>query len=253
MRLVTVSLILLLSACVSNPNRGSDAEIASVNLDLGVRYYQQGELERAQQKLQKALDADDDLAAGHAAMALVLGQLGEVDKADEHYRRSLELVAADSADYGAFYNNYGVFLCGQGKSSEAEEYFTKAVANKRYPTPQAAYENAGACALQAGELDKGEKYFRRALQIDARMPRSLLGMAQLQLEKTRFLRARAYIQRYHAAAAATAESLWLGIRIERELGARDLETQLSQQLHDNFPDSDELQQYLNLIEGRNQP
>jgi Tfp pilus assembly protein PilF len=51
--------------------------------------------------------------------------------------------------------------------------------------------------------------------------------------------ARAYIQRYHSVAPATAESLWIQVQAEKALGARDQYLKYARQLVKEFPDSDE--------------
>jgi type IV pilus assembly protein PilF len=47
------------------------------------------------------------------------------------------------------------------------------------------------------------------------------------------------LQRYLEVGAHTAQSLWLGIRIERELGDRDALASYSLQLEKSYPDSEE--------------
>ena len=64
-------------------------------------------------------------------------------------------------------------------------------------------------------------------------------MAKLSFETGRYLPARGYLQRYVAAAKHTAESLWLGIQIEQQLGDKDAISSYALLLKNTFPDSDQ--------------
>jgi type IV pilus assembly protein PilF len=64
-------------------------------------------------------------------------------------------------------------------------------------------------------------------------------MADIGIKTERYLMARAYIQRYHAVQAPSAESLWIQIQAEKALGATDQYLKYARQLINDFPDSDE--------------
>jgi type IV pilus assembly protein PilF len=51
--------------------------------------------------------------------------------------------------------------------------------------------------------------------------------------------ARAYIQRYHAVARPSAESLWLQVQSEKALGAQEHYLKYARKLLKDFPDSEE--------------
>lgn len=246
------AIIVAIAACTSKPTkRGSDAEIASINLELGINYYRQGKLDRAEEKLKTALDADNDSASAHNMLALVYSEQGLSELAEEHYRKSLQLVDENSPDFASFNNNYGVFLCDQGKYKQAQEKFVLAINHPRYQSPQTALENAGLCAQAAGEKGMAEGYFRQSLQHDPRLPRALFAMAQLYFEKKSYLQVRAYIQRLHEVEQPTAASLWLGLRAERQLGNESAVNEYAQILTKQFPDSNETARYMETLEGRN--
>jgi type IV pilus assembly protein PilF len=235
--LIIVSLILLLAACAGGGAKGPDEEtkFADTHVRLGLGYLQQGRLEEALDRLQKALDAAPDYPEAHSSIALVYERLGEPDNAARHFERALKLKPQD----GPTLNNYAVFLCGQGQPLEAEKYFLQAIKSRNYPTPAAAYENLGVCALKIPDLDKAETYLRNALQLEPRLPVALLQMARVSLEKTRYLSGRAYLQRFQEVAAMNPEALWLGIQIEKKLGDRDALQTYAAQLRKRFPDANE--------------
>jgi type IV pilus assembly protein PilF len=113
-----------------------------------------------------------------------------------------------------------------------------------------AYENAAMAAKQRSNLSKAEEYYRRALQIDPGLPKSLYHMAEINFEKGNYQQAREYLQRYRGITRPTLQSLWLGIKVERELGNKDAVSSYALQLKQDFPDSEEAQL---LQQGRGAP
>jgi type IV pilus assembly protein PilF len=66
-------------------------------------------------------------------------------------------------------------------------------------------------------------------------------LAELNYGEGEYLKARAFLQRYHALAGYSPESLWLGISIEDKLGDSPLQRQYTQMLLSDFADSDAAQ------------
>lgn len=226
-----------LAACAGMAKEAQDRQrLAQTNVQLGVGYFQQGRVEEALVKLQKAVDAEPDYAEAHGSIALVYQQLGENDKALEHFEEALDLNPND----GATRNNYAVFLCHTGRPKEAEQHFLQAIQSRGYHTPERAYENLGLCAMQIPDAEKAETYLRKALQMNSQLPGALLQMAGLSLDQGRYLSGRGYLQRYHEVQPRGPRSLWLGVQIERQLGDEAAAREFALQLRKNFPDSDEL-------------
>jgi len=171
----------------------------------------------------------------HHYIAEVYQQTGEYDLAGEHFERAIKLDPKDPL----LQNNYGVFLCDQKRYKEAEQRFLKIASLQSYKRPDEAYENAGLCALRIPDPVKAEKYFRRALQINSKLPNSLYQMSQLSFDEHQYLEARAFLQRYFSIAEYTPQSLWLGIRIEQAQGDKEVADRYTRTLLEKFPDSDE--------------
>jgi type IV pilus assembly protein PilF len=246
-----ISLILVLTLVVAGctttgkrekPDR---AEVSEVNMKLGAEYYQQGRLDLALERLKKAVMADPQSAQAHVMLGLVYSAMERPRQADEHYQSAVEYVSPDSATFGDVHNNYAVFLCGQEFYVDAERHFNIAAKHPLYRTPDQALENAGVCALQAGDLEKGETYLRKSLQKNPRRARALINMAELQWRKKEYLSARGYLQRFHEVSRGNPESLWLGVRVERMLGNDQASGKYARKLQKNFPDADETQLYQN--------
>lgn len=241
--LAAVLFLGLLSACQSTPVQHTGGtpqaanRIAELHTQLGVGYLRRGNLDQAYNRLERALDADPNFSTAHNAMGLLQEQLNNPKKAEEHYLRAVSLNPGDSAAQ----NNYGSFLCRQQRYEEGEARFIKVTENPLYDQPEIAYTNAGVCMKRAGNIDKAETYLRTALQIEPKIPQALIAMCELSYDKGRYLPARAYLQRYLEVASHTPQSLWLGVRIERELGDKNTASSYALQLKSNYPDSRETQ------------
>jgi type IV pilus assembly protein PilF len=237
---VILAAALGLSACagtgqVSEPAAGTARQAAEINASLGREYMDRGQYEVALEKLKKAISADPDYAPGHTLMAVLYEQIGEMDLAERHYRKAVEA----SPDNGDVNNNFGVFLCGTGERKAAEAYFLQAVKDPFYSTPEVAFANLGSCMMEQDQLDKAERYLRRSLEYNKAFPDALLAMARLELRNSDFLGARAFLQRFEANGAESAESLWLGMRIEARLNDPLTAKGYEARLLSRFPDSPE--------------
>lgn len=233
--------VVLLTACTGTGTRpeyvAPDPKAAEINMRLGLNYLQRGEYAIALEKLQKALKQNPNLPSAHNTIALLYQRLGENDKAEAHFQEAVDR----KPDYSQAQNNYGVFLCQQGRFEDAEEHFMAAVKNPLYETPAQAYENAGLCANRIPDQKKAEAFFRKALQIEPTLSKSLLQMAHISYEQQNYLQARGYIQRYQSAAEWTPQSLLLAIKNENKLGDQNAVASYTLILRSRFPDSDELQ------------
>jgi type IV pilus assembly protein PilF len=104
-----------------------------------------------------------------------------------------------------------------------------------------ALTNAAVCTRRQGDLSQAETYLRRALDRNRRYPMGLGQMALVSFERGNSMSARAYLQRYMAVAEPSSEMLWLGVRVERDLGDDRAEREYAELLRTRFPDSLEVQ------------
>jgi type IV pilus assembly protein PilF len=230
---VTLLALLLAAGCASEP-RKSDAELrkaAETNTSLGRQYMDRGQLEVALDKLKRAVAYDKTYAPAHSMLGILYETIGE--RAEAEYRLAVHYDPGD----GDVNNNLGAFLCQNGKAVEAAPYFDTAVDDPFYSTPQVALTNAGACALDRGELDKAESYLRQSLKIDQKSAAALLPMAEVSYRQGSYLRARAFLQRFEAVAPADEESLRLGVMIETALGDERSAEKYRAELREKYPGS----------------
>lgn len=215
---------MLLAACSGGGVRKEPApaegdrnpQAALVNTQLGSEYLRMGDLQQANEKLERALVQDPEYHAAHLTYAMLQERLGQFDVAERHYRRAIALRPNDSESH----NNYGIFLCRRDRVAEAEDAFRKALENPLYLTPEAALMNLGLCVLKTGDLARAEAYFMRSADADPRYAPPLLELAELTLAEGRPEDARRWLRRYSDQFPEAPRSLWLCVRIERALDNR---------------------------------
>ena len=233
-----------LAACVSSPTtmpgeKVSLKQASDYNTELGAAYMQQGRRDLAMQKLQLALQQDPGNANTYMVLGLLYNSIGDSEHADSSFRTALRKAPHNPQ----IQNNYAVFLCQHGKLRQSERYFLDAAQNPLYPTPEAAYTNAGVCANKIPDQATALQYFRRALDINPTFPEALYQMARISYEQKHYLDARAFIERFTSASPQPRpEVLLLGVRTEHALGNNQAAARYAKQLIRQFPNSSEAQQ-----------
>ena len=239
--IITALICLSLAACVTSGDSGKRKknanldEASELNTQLAVGYIREQKYKAAKEKLEKAIEQNPENFSAYKTIAYLYAVLGLPEEADEKYTEALEIKPA-APDLS---NSYGAFLCSIGKYDEAQEVLKVAYNNPFYESRYLAQSNAGSCYIKQGEYKKAEALLRKSLRSDAKLPGSLISMAEIGIKTERYLMARAYIQRYHSVNSASAESLWLQIQAEKALGAEKHYMKYARQLINDFPDSDE--------------
>lgn len=242
-RSAILALCVLASACGGNHGsmpKPQPERAAELNLELGVDYLRKNNLEQAKEKIERALEQDPRNAKAHAAAGLLYDRLGEQRKSESHFDRAIAL----DSDNPEVRNNYAAVLCKRGEYDRGEKMALSALTDALYKTPEVALMNAGNCRLGARDKTGAEVHFRKVLERKPRYAPALLQMAELEFEQSNHLSARAFFDRYLEAARPTAAALWLGYRIERELGNRAGAENYSRRLRNEFPTSDETKELI---------
>lgn len=152
--------------------------LAELRMALGAGYMRKGALDVALQELEKSLELNPRSAEAHATMALLMLRLDKPALAGEHYVEALQRAPSDPE----IRNNYGVYLCNQGRAREADAQFRCAIANPLYRTPAMAYTNAAECALRHGDPSRAEVDLQTAAQLDPSYATASLLLADLSME-----------------------------------------------------------------------
>lgn len=200
-------------------------------LALAANRLRSGELDAAEREARTALKEDPKSADAYTVLAVVESRRGRSAQAGQHYQRAAEL----APNRGAELNNYGAWLCAEGRTDEALGWFDRAVAVPGYSERGAALANAGACAQKAGQAARAERDLRQALRLDPNNAVALAAMAELAYGKGEYFEARAFSERRLAAAPANPPSLLLASQIENKLGDRAAADRYVRRLKQEFP------------------
>jgi type IV pilus assembly protein PilF len=215
---------------------------ASIRMQLAAGYYGQGQYEVALEEIKKAVQAEPENADAYGIRALIYIALGETALAEESFQHALKL-APRNADVS---NNYGSFLCENGRVAESLPYFDKALQNRAYPSPEKALNNAGACSLKIKDYDGAERYLLKALEVAPDMPATNVNLARIYYVKRDYKRAGFFIGRVSQTVkmeSLTADVLWLAIKVQRKLGDAGAEAGWVAQLRSRHPGSPEYAAY----------
>ncbi|MDX1444114.1 MAG: type IV pilus biogenesis/stability protein PilW [Gammaproteobacteria bacterium] len=249
--LLLLGIMLGVSGCVSSSGvdeNAADIEASRYNTQAAAEYYRQGSIETALEKAEKAIDQDDENADAWMIYGMILASRGnpeDIDNAEDAYEEAVSLRPEDPS----IRNNYGSFLCGQGEYRDAIEEFISVAKDRRYHKPEAAWTNAGTCAMRIPDYINAEEYLRSALEINREYAPALWQMAQLMLERDKALPARAFLQRLEAMGQLPAEALWLGVQIEKNLNDQAAAQRYADILLRDYPESREAVMVLEMREA----
>lgn len=241
--ILMVGLLLLLGACTTPGQNNSGGDIynetavtarARAHTDLGAAYLQQAKYEIALSEFNQATQIDPSYALAFNGLGLVYAALGEDAKADANYKKAIQLQPRSSESQ----NNYGSFLCSRKRYDESIPYFLEAVKNPLYGTPHLAYANAGICSARKNDIKSAEAYLIKALQIEPLTHSAATQLADIQFKRGDAATAQKTLQNA-LVASPSAETLWLGIKIERALGDKDNASSYALQLRQQYPSSEE--------------
>jgi type IV pilus assembly protein PilF len=242
-------LTLLCAGCATSKNGNSHAtnqrDAAAYNVQLGIDYMNQGDLARAKDKLDRALKENSDSPDVHSARAQLFERMGEVKEADDEFRTALRMAPNDPR----MQNNYAVYLCQNGRTDEGVKRFMTAAHNPLYPTPEAAYTNAGVCLHAAKRDDEARADFVRALQQKPNFSEAVFQLANLEFQRGELPAARAGIDNFIGVYDATPDLLLLGVQVARAQGDRAAAQKYARRLQVDFPGTDQTRALAGLDHG----
>lgn len=208
---------------------------SQLRADLAASYFERGRLDVALEELAESIKLDETNVRAWNIYGLVYAVLGENTKAEESFRRALQLAPNDSD----VRHNWGWYLCTHGRAAESLAEFDAALRNPLYKTPETAMVNAGKCSIALGNVANAELYFRRALQLAPAFAPAAYNMALLAYKTSRLDEARRWMRVVMQDANPPAESLHLGMCIERKGGDAQAELSYVSQLRNRHPESAE--------------
>lgn len=248
--LVGLAMAVLVSGCISSTSGPKErvpdtSEAADLNYQLGARYYRNGNYDLARDRLLYSIELDPKNAIVHSTLALTYEQLDNIRLAKESYAEAVK-IAPNNFEV---LNTYAVFLCRQKSYDEATKYFDRAVKIRENDNAEITLTNAGVCMTQKPDLAKAESYFREALEHKSSYGEALIQLCVMKISQQEFLPARAFLQRYLSSNPPSASVLYLGVRIEYQLGDEQARKEYEDRLLREFPQSAEARKVLESGQG----
>jgi type IV pilus assembly protein PilF len=247
---------LALGGCVTETTGGFNVEVSQQRafedyLALARGYLEQGDLANSKRHLNNAAAINRNSAELHGIWGLVYAREGEIDLADESFRRSLRSDRTNSQTR----NNYAAFLYANGRFEDAYRELRQVVDDTAYPSRAQAFENLGLAALRTGRQAEAETAFTRALQLNGNLIRSIHELVAINLVKQNISQAEAYFRNYLTIAQFynlehSARALWLGIQLAYARQDEPGLNEYAQQLQTRFRGTPEHQLYLEFLEAR---
>ena len=127
-----------------------------VNHALGELYRYAGQYERALEIFQLVTKLDPTLADGYVGQARVLAELDKPEQSEVEFKKAIE----EDPVYWVSINAYGAFLMRRGRYAEAAEQFRRVTILD--PTSSSAYNNLGAANIMAGNFQQAGEAFEQS-------------------------------------------------------------------------------------------
>ena len=210
---------------------------ATNRLKLAVLYFQDGKYNFALDEIKQAILTDPNWFEPYGMRGLIQLQTGDLPQAEASFQKALS-INPNSSDVK---HNYGFLLCKMNRPAEAYKLFGAALADPNYGQRAKTWAEQGNCQLANGQKTQAEASFMRSYELDAGNAQTGFSLASLLFARGDLVRAQFYARRVNNSDRASAESLWLGIKIERSMANRDAQAQLEAQLRKRFAQSRELQ------------
>jgi type IV pilus assembly protein PilF len=242
---IFILLFFTLNGCVSQESRAEDEmqakqqkKASALNVQLGLGYLKQGDVQRSKLKLMAALKQDPNSVQAMGAMAYYFEKAGQKKRAKDYYLRALSV----SKGSGPQLNNYGAYLCREGKYAEANDYFVRASKEIDYLNTAGALENAGLCSLAMPDAALATLFFKKALEQDPKRFYSLYRLAKIAFDKREYKTTLDYINRYQSGSPLRLQIVWLAYQASIKLGDKKQAGEYAWILKKRFPTSNEYKQ-----------
>jgi type IV pilus assembly protein PilF len=220
---------------VTSSDEPNERRRARLRLELAVGYFQAGQTTVALDEVKQSIAIDPNFADAYNLRGLIYMRLDDAGLAEDSFRRAIALNPREPNTL----HNYGWLLCQQERYGDAGRQFALALAVPGYPDRAKTLMTQGLCQVKAGDRTGAERSLLQAYDLDPSNPVVGFNLALLMRERGELQRAQFYVRRVNNGPSANAETLWLGIKVERALQNREALAQLGMQLRRRFPESRE--------------
>jgi type IV pilus assembly protein PilF len=227
------------SEVVTDSDESGERKRARIRVELAIGYFEQGKTNIALDEIKQAIVADPSFADAYSLRGLVYMRFNDYGFAEESFNKALSIRPKDSN----VLHNLGWLKCQQALYAPSLRYFSQALSDPLYGERAKTLMAQGLCQLRAGMRDEAEASLLKSYEYDAGNPVTGYNLANVLFLNEAYVRAQFYIRRLNNSELANAESLWLGIKVERHLNDIDALTQLGTQLEKRYPQSRETSSY----------
>jgi len=202
-------------------------------MQLALGYLEQDKPTIALDEIKQAILIDPNYSEAFSLRGLIYMRLNDFSIAEDSFKTALSIKPRDSN----VLHNMGWLKCQEGQFAQSMDYFARALVNPLYAERAKTYMAQGLCQIKAGQLPDAESSLSKSYGYDAGNPVTGYNLANVLYQRQEYVRAQFYIRRLNNTELANAETLWLGVRIERHLGNSEAMSQLAIQLVKRFPQS----------------
>ena len=227
------------SEMVTESDESNIRKRARIRVELAMGYLEQGKTTIALDELKQALSADPNFADAYSLRGLIYMRLNDMGFAEESFNKALSIRPNDPN----ILHNLGWLKCQQALYPLSFSLFAQALANPSYGERAKTFMAQGLCQVRAGKMREAEDSLLKSYEYDAANPVTGYNLAKVLFLNEDYERARFYIRRLNNSEFANAESLWLGIKVERRLANDEALMQLATQLEKRFSQSREAAAY----------
>ena len=238
---VLTSLFLLVSCGSTSPKENVNTEkIVDTYTQLGLGYFREGQKDQARFNLLKALEADPRSPEANNAIALLYQSEGEVDLAEQHYKRA---ISSNKSFNQARYNYAGMLLTNK-RFEEAERHYSVLTQDVNYRLRARSFLGLGVALEQQGDLERAKDAFTRSYQRDPRLTVAFLELAEIAILEQDFVSAKGLLDQFENSAEVSPRSLKLGLELAKKFQDADAEASYSLSLRNMFPESREAREHI---------
>ena len=208
---------------------------AKIRTELASGYFEQRQFKIAVEELNNALALDNNYVPAWNLLGLSYAEIVDNLSADNEFNKGLSLSSNDPD----LLHNYASYLCFNKKEKESVPYFIKATEDRFYQEAHKSFTWAGICSFKSGDIDKADEYLRKSIRLNPQNPTAFFWLSEVSVKRNDYDKAQSYLAEHFKNSDATAQNLWLGIRIARARNDRDTFSALSSQLLKRYPNSEE--------------
>ena len=216
---------------VTESDESGERKRARIRIELALGYFEQGKPTIALDEIKQAIIADPIFADAYSLRGLIYMRLNDYAIAEESFNKALSINPKGSD----VLHNLGWLKCQQTDYAQAFALFARALSDPQYGERAKTFRALGLCQERDGKPGEAESSLLKSYEYDAANPVTGYNLASILYKKREYLRAQFYIRRLNNSELANAESLWLGIKVERRLSNLDAVAQLATQLEKRCP------------------